>query len=202
MAPESAQSKANNASDILLRFLTALRTWRGHDGGWSLDVLRVAERGGGVAGQMVSPFLVRQIVESGLHFHLRAQFIWLRHHEEVSSSSHGQNRKLCSGSAASSFLLLFFFLRKNPVTPFYFPFFIWFLLAWLCSGPIFGGWALFVVSLPRSVLFFRFLVEEMWLLLRQFVYPQIVINYSGQMQGPDNSNWSKRCPFHFCFWFG
>lgn len=110
--------------------------------------------GGGVAGQMVSPFLVRQIVESGLHFHLRAQFIWLRHHEEVSSSSHGQNRKLCSGSAASSFLLLFFFLRKNPVTPFYFPFFIWFLLAWLYSGPIFGGWALFVVSLPRSVLFF------------------------------------------------
>jgi len=33
MAPESAQSKANNANDILLRFLTALRTWRGHDGG-------------------------------------------------------------------------------------------------------------------------------------------------------------------------
>jgi len=35
----------------------------------------------------------------------------------------------------------------------------------------------------------------MWLLLRQFVYPQIVINYSSQMQGPDNSNWSKRCLF-------
>lgn len=108
-------------------------------------------------------------------------------------------QRKCSQFFFASF---FFFWGKTPVTPFYFPFFIWFLLAWLYSGPIFGGWALFVVSLPRSVLFFRFLVEEMWLLLRQFVYPQIVINYSGQMQGPDSSNWSKRCPFHFCFWFG
>lgn len=88
----------------------------------------------------------------------------------------------------SQFFFASFFWGKTPAPPFYFPFFIWFLLAWLYSGPIFGGWALFVVSLPRSVLFFRFLVEEMWLLLRQFVYPQIVINYSGQMQGPDNSN--------------
>lgn len=152
-----------------------------------------------ISRQMVSPFLVRQIVESGLHFHLRAQFIWLRHHEEVSSSSHGQNRKLCSGSAASSFLLLFF-LRKNPLL-----FSLFYLISFSLTlfWPHFR-WLGFICCLiaPLGAFFFRFLVEEMWLLLRQFVYPQIVINYSGQMQGPDSSNWSKRCPFHFCFWFG
>jgi len=133
----------------------------GHDEAMMEDV---GSRFLGWGWQMVSPFLVRQIVESGLHFHLRAQFIWLRHHEEVSSSSHGQNRKLCSGSAAR------FFRGKTRLStsmPFHFLFSLFYLISFSLTlfWPHFR-WLGFICCLiaPLVGVFFIFfhLVEEMW----------------------------------------